>query len=93
MKIENDTIRAVLAILMIVIAAGLVFLWMIKPPTGDGNAVALLAGFVTLFLKGAVDLASYYTQSSAGSDKKTDAIISNGAAPPAPAPAPAAPTQ
>ena len=75
------TLRGFLAVLLVLISTGLVVLWMVHPPSGDANAVALLAGFVTLFLKVMADAVGYNYQSSAGSDKKDELVLK---APPPP---------
>jgi hypothetical protein len=66
-------LKGALAFFLVCVAAFMVILWMLHPPQGDGNALALLAGFVTLFIKMAADAIGYQFNSSAGSEKK-DAV-------------------
>jgi hypothetical protein len=66
------SVKGVLAFYLVTLAFILVIVWMFRPPSADANALALLAGFVTLFLKMAADASGYQYQSSAGSDKKDD---------------------
>jgi hypothetical protein len=80
--IKTLPLKGVLAFYLVTLAFVLVILWMVKPPSGDSNALALLAGFVTLILKMAADASGYQYQSSAGSDKKTDAQIAKEQEPP-----------
>lgn len=70
--IRSISIKGGLAVLLTMLAFIMVMVWMFRPPNGDANSVAILAGFVTLFLKMAADAVGYQFQSSAGSDKKTD---------------------
>lgn len=72
--LDRINLKGGLAFFLVFVSAGMVFLWMVHPPTGDGNALALLAGFVTLFIKMAADAIGYQYNSSAGSDKKDDTI-------------------
>jgi hypothetical protein len=51
----------------------MVILWMLHPPTVDAGTAALLASFVTMFIKMSADAIGYQYNSSAGSDKKDDA--------------------
>lgn len=69
---ENMNPKVALAFFLVFVAAAMVLLWMLHPPAGDSNALALLAGFVTLFIKMAADAIGYQYSSSAGSDKKDD---------------------
>lgn len=72
-KITN--LKGALAFFLVLIAFVLVYTWMIYPPrVNDGNALALLAGFVTLMIKMAADAVGYQFQSSSGSDKKDDTM-------------------
>ncbi len=66
--------KGLLAFFLVVVAAAMVFLWMMHPPSGDASQIGLLAGFVTLFIKMAADAIGYQFNSSAGSDKKDDTI-------------------
>lgn len=70
--IVNINIKSFLAFFLVFIAAFMVILWMVHPPAGDGNSLALLAGFVTLFIKMAADSTGYQFTSSAGSEKKDE---------------------
>lgn len=67
-----NNMKIVLAFFLVVVAAAMVFVWLFYPPTGDANALALLAGFVMLFIKMAADATGYQFSSSAGSDKKDE---------------------
>lgn len=69
---ENMNPKVALAFFLVFVAAAMVLLWMLHPPAGDSNALALLAGFVTLFIKMAADAIGYQYSSSAGSDKKDE---------------------
>ena len=55
MKWENFTLKGSLAFFLVIVASFCWSFWMIHPPAGDSNALALLAGFVTLFIKMAAD--------------------------------------
>ncbi len=68
-----SNLKGALAFFLVCVAAFMVILWMLHPPAGDSNALALLAGFVTLFIKMAADAVGYQFNSSAGSEKK-DAV-------------------
>lgn len=68
-----SNLKGGLAFFLVCVAAFMVILWMVHPPAGDGNTLALLAGFVTLFIKMAADAIGYQFNSSAGSEKK-DAV-------------------
>lgn len=70
--IGPNNMKIVLAFFLVVVAAAMVFLWLLYPPTGDANTLALLAGFVMLFIKMAADASGYQYSSSAGSDKKDE---------------------
>lgn len=70
--LKGVSLKGALAFYLATLAFILVVFWMIRPPPGDGNAIALLAGFVTLIVKMAADAVGYQFQSSAGSDKKSD---------------------
>lgn len=70
--IVNINIKSFLAFFLVAMAAFMVILWMVHPPAGDGNSLALLAGFVTLFIKMAADATGYQFNSSAGSEKKDE---------------------
>lgn len=79
-------LKGVLAFYLVTLAFILVLLWMLHPPSGDANAIGLLAGFVTLIIKAAVDATGYQFNSSAGSDRKTDALVANQLPSPEPKP-------
>lgn len=70
--LENMTLKGALAFFLVCVAALMVLLWMLHPPTGDASQIGLLAGFVTLFIKMAADATGYQFSSSSGSDKKDD---------------------
>ena len=69
---QNMTLKGGLAFFLVCVAALMVFLWMLHPPTGDASQIGLLAGFVTLFIKMAADAIGYQYNSSSGSDKKDE---------------------
>lgn len=73
MKLENLSLKGALAFFLVCVAAFMVILWMLKPPVVDAGTAALLASFVTMFIKMAADAIGYQYSSSAGSDKKDDA--------------------
>ncbi len=77
---KGISLKGALAFYLATIAFILVTVWMFRPPTGDPNALAILAGFVTLIIKMAADAVGYQYQSSAGSDRKSDLLAQ---APPA----------
>lgn len=64
--------KIALAFFLVMMAAFMVVLWMVKPPTVDAGTAALLASFVTMFIKMAADAIGYQYNSSSGSDKKDD---------------------
>lgn len=72
MKFENLSLKGLLAFFLVCVAAFMVILWMLHPPTVDAGTAALLASFVTMFIKMAADSIGYQYNSSAGSDKKDD---------------------
>lgn len=65
-------LKGTLAFFLVVIAASMVVLWMLHPPTGDASQIGLLAGFVTLFIKMAADAIGFQYNSSDGSQKKDE---------------------
>lgn len=73
--------KLTLAFFLVVTAAGMVVLWMLHPPGGDAGMLAMLASFVTMFIKMAADAVGYQYNSSAGSEKKSDLLAQ---APPIP---------
>lgn len=66
-------LKGVLAFFLVCTSAGMVILWMLHPPTVDAGTAALLASFVTMFIKMSADAIGYQYNSSAGSDKKDEA--------------------
>lgn len=73
MKWENLTLKGALAFFLVCVSAFMVLVWMFKTlPTTDAGALALLASFVTMFIKIAADATGYQFTSSSGSDKKDD---------------------
>lgn len=80
--IEKVSLKGLLAFFLVAVSAAMVFIWMKAPPSGDANSLALLAGFVTLFIKMAADAVGYQFNSSASSASKDD-TISKAVAPPA----------
>lgn len=72
MKLENLSLKGVLAFFLVCVSAFMVILWMLHPPVVDAGTAALLASFVTMFIKMAADAIGYQYNSSAGSDKKDD---------------------
>lgn len=73
MKLENLTLKGALAFFLVCVAAFMVILWMLKPPVVDAGTAALLASFVTMFIKMAADAIGYQYNASAGMDKKDEA--------------------
>ncbi len=71
-SLASAGVKTWLAFFLVMIAAAMVLLWMIHPPQGDGNSLALLAGFVTLFIKMAADATGFQFASSAGSERKDE---------------------
>lgn len=72
MKLENLSLKGALAFFLVCVSAFMVILWMLHPPVVDAGTAALLASFVTMFIKMAADAIGYQYNSSAGSDKKDD---------------------
>lgn len=70
------TLKGALAFFLITTAAIMVIVWMycvfVLGATVDAGMAALLASFVTMFIKMAADASGYQYASSAGSDKKDD---------------------
>lgn len=91
MKLENLSLKGALAFFLVCVSAFMVILWMLHPPVVDAGTAALLASFVTMFIKMAADAIGYQYNSSAGSDKKDDTqakVASTLAAAVVPPPAP-----
>lgn len=65
-------LKGILAFFLVCTSSGMVVLWMLKPPAVDAGTAALLASFVTMYIKMAADAIGYQYNSSAGSDKKDD---------------------
>lgn len=97
MKLENLTLKGALAFFLVCVAAFMVILWMLKPPVVDAGTAALLASFVTMFIKMAADAIGYQYNASAGMDKKDEAqakitnTLAAAVAPPPPGAPPGAP--
>ena len=70
------TLKGGLAFFLITVSGSMVFMWMLSVfllgATVDAGMAALLASFVTMFIKMAADASGYQYTSSAGSDKKDD---------------------
>lgn len=74
--LANMPFKGMLAIFLVAIAATMVFVWMIcvfiLKSTVDAGMAALLASFVTMFIKMAADASGFQYTSSAGSEKKDE---------------------
>lgn len=70
------SLKGGLAFYLVTISAIMVFTWMVMPPKVTGEGLALLAGFLMLFLKMTADAVGYQFNSSSGSERK-DEIIQN----------------
>lgn len=69
--LEKMTLKGALAFVLVFLSFILVFTWMKAPPnTADGNMIALLAGFVTLFLTMTKDAVGYNFTSSASQERQ-----------------------
>lgn len=67
--------KVTLAFFLVIVAASMVFAWIFWPPKSgqggiDAGTVALIASFVTMFIKMAADAIGYQYNSSSGSDRK-----------------------
>ena len=73
--LEKMTLKGALAFVLIVMSFVLVLTWMKAPPnTNDGNMIALLAGFVTLFLTMTKDAVGYNFTSSASQERQQQTV-------------------
>jgi hypothetical protein len=69
--VEKMTLKGALAFVLILLSFVLVYTWMNYPPnSADGNMIALLAGFVTLFLTMTKDAVGYNFTSSASQERQ-----------------------
>lgn len=78
--LEKMNLKGALAFVLIVMSFVLVLTWMKAPPnTADGNMIALLAGFVTLFLTMTKDAVGYNFTSSASQERQQQTVNENAA--------------
>lgn len=95
--LTNMNVKTALAFFLVLIAALMVFTWMLRPPKVgqdglDAGTIAMISGMIMLFIKMAADAIGFQFNSSAGSEQKdkvqaeVQSKLADKVAPAAPAP-------